>query len=181
MTRLVSFFLFVSCALAQENSPFIKFDWSKLAARATEKVDVTLEGPALQLASQFLSGAAPRINQIVSALKSVYVRSFEFDKEGQYSEADLDNIRAQLRSPQWSKIVDVKEKGGDNVGIYMNTDGKQSQGIVVLAAEPKELTFVQIVGPIDPSMLNALGGTLGIPNMNFGPKPKGSPQNKKDD
>jgi len=183
MTKLASVFLFVSCAVAQDNSVRIQFDWSKLAAKATENVDVSLEGPTLQLASQFLSSSDNRqagIQKIVSGLKGVYVRSLEFDKEGLYTQADLDGIRAQLRPPQWAKIVDVKEKGGDNVGVYLNTDGKQTQGIVVLAAEPKELTFVQIVGLIDPSMLGSLGGTLGIPKMTFGPKAPTASKKKQD-
>ena len=37
------------------------------------------------------------------------------------------------------------------------------QGLVILAAEPKELTVVDIVGPIDLDMLSELGGHMGIP------------------
>jgi len=33
----------------------------------------------------------------------------------------------------------------------------------VLSAEPKELTIVNIDGPIDPEQLSELGGHLGIP------------------
>ena len=56
-------------------------------------------------------------------------------------------------------------------------DGKQSQGIVVVSAGPKELTVAQIIGPIDPAMLSELGGKMGIPKIEPDPKQK----TKKDD
>src|SRR6476661_445233 len=80
----------------------------KLAERATESVDVTLDASLLQLASEFLSkdnADEVRVKKIVSKLKGVYVRSFEFDKEGQYSTSDVEAIRSQLKAPGWSRIV----------------------------------------------------------------------------
>jgi hypothetical protein len=176
MNKALCFFAVISCAFAQER---VQFNWDTLAARAVEKVDVTLEGPTLEMASKFLSGKggdaqADKFKQLVQGLKGVYVKSFEFDKEGQYSQADLNSIMSQLRAPEWSKIVDVQEKHESSV-IYMKTDGKVTQGIVVLAAEPKELTFVEIIGPLDPSMLSELGGKMGIPRMELGPKVKTKP------
>ena len=110
------------------------------------------------------------------------MKSFEFEKEGQYSESDLKALRSQLRSPEWSSVVDIREKT-ESVTVYMKIDGgAKAQGMVVIAAEPKELTVVQIVGSIDPSTLGALGGQFGIPKLDFGanPKPKPAPSKKED-
>ena len=177
MNKLAVILVAVSSAVAQEQSGRLQFDWSKLAAKASEKVDVNLEGPMLEMASKFLSGDKKNeaeIKKLVMGLRGVYVKTFEFEKEGEYSEADVKAIRSQLRAPEWSNIVDVQEKR-ESVAVYLKTDGKQTLGIVVVAAEPKEFTFVQILGPIDPSMLGTLGGSFGIPNMNFGPKPSTTP------
>jgi hypothetical protein len=38
-------------------------------------------------------------------------------------------------------------------------------GMVVLAAEPKELTIVQIDGPIRPEDLASLSGKAGLPRL----------------
>jgi hypothetical protein len=43
-------------------------------------------------------------------------------------------------------------------------------GIVIISAEPKELTFVNIVGPLEVDQLADLGGEFGIPKV----KTKGS-------
>lgn len=140
---------------------------NRLAQHASESVNVTLDGPLLQLASGFLSKDDPdeaKVKKLVGKLKGVYVHSFEFDKEGQYSPSDVQAIREQLRLPVWSKIVSVIEKG-ENTEIYVKKDGEQIGGLVVLDAEPKEFTVVHIDGPINPEELSELGGHMGIPRL----------------
>jgi hypothetical protein len=140
----------------------------KLAARATESVDVTLDSSMLQLASGFLSKDDPdeaQVKKMVEKLKGVYVRSFEFDKEGQYSMSDVEAIRSQLKSPKWSRIVGVKSLKGENTEVYLGKNGDQIAGLVVIDAEPKELTIVHIDGPINPEELSRLGGHMGIPKI----------------
>ena len=183
MNKVTCFFVLTTCAAALEPpGTCIQFNWDKLNAKAVEKVDVNLNGPMLEMASRFLDGKEDdaKIKQLVQGLKCVFVKSFTFDKDGQYSEADLNEIRSQVQGPDWSKIVDVQEKHESST-IYVKTDGKQTQGFVVISAEPKELTVVQIIGPIDPSMLSELGGKMGIPKIELGSKQKKAPSKKKDD
>jgi Domain of unknown function (DUF4252) len=140
----------------------------RLAEHATETVDVTLDASMLQLASRFLSKDDPdqmRVKQLVSKLKGVYVRSFEFDKDGQYSKSDVEAIRSQLKAPDWTRIVGVKSTKGDNSDIYVKRSGDQIAGLMVINAEPKELTVVHIDGAIDPQELSELGGHMGIPKL----------------
>ncbi len=156
----------------------IKFpvNLDRLAAHATESVDVTLDSSMLRLASGFLSKDDPdqaKVKKLVSKLKGVYVRSFEFDKQGQYSMSDVDAIRSQLKGPEWSRIVGVKSLHGENTEVYLKKDGEQVGGLVVLDIEPKELTIVDIDGAIDPEELSELGGHMGIPKFDKG-KNKGN-------
>lgn len=140
----------------------------RLAERASESVDVTLDASMLQLASGFLSKQDPdeaQVKKLVSKLKGVYVRSFEFDKEGQYSMSDVEAIRSQLKGPGWTRIVGVKSMKGENSEVYLKKDGDQVGGLFVIDAEPKELTIVHVDGPINPEELSQLGGHLGIPRM----------------
>src|SRR5438876_731180 len=83
-----------------------------LAAKAKESVDVNLDANMLQMAGKFLGSDKPddaKVQSLITRLKGIYVKAFEFDKEGQYKMSDLDPIRAQLRAPGWSKIIDVKD------------------------------------------------------------------------
>ncbi len=153
-------------AAAQDVKMPVNLD--KLAAHASESVDVTLDASMLQLAGGFLSKNDPdevQVKKIISRLKGVYVRSFEFDKEGQYSMSDVEAIRSQLRPPAWSRIIGVKSIKGENSEVYLKKDGDQVGGLVVIDAEPKELTIVHIDGAINPEELSELGGHMGIPKM----------------
>lgn len=173
---MLLFILFLAPAWAQD----VKFpaDFEKLAAKASEVVDVTLDGALLQLASRFLSNKDPeeaRVKQLVSKLKGIYVKSFEFDKEGAYSKADLEAIRGQLKAPTWSRMVTVRStKSSEDADVYFKMENGQPTGLVVLAAEPRELTVVNIVGPIDIDQLTELSGHFGVPKVQHArPKPAG--------
>jgi Domain of unknown function (DUF4252) len=145
---------------------------SKLSDKADEVVDVTLDGPTLKFAEKFMQDGDDDEKDDVEALKiirnltGIYVKSFEFDKPDQYSDADVEAIRDQLRSPGWSKMVDVHSRRDhelDEVYIMTDPSGK-NLGLAVIAAERNELTVVNIVGPIDVDHLADLQGKLGIPD-----------------
>ncbi len=141
----------------------------KLNSKAAEVNDVTLEGEMLQLASKFMDvdhdPEAAQIKEIIKNLKGIYIKSFEFDQPNQYSPADVAEIRSQLAAPGWNKIVENSSKrGGENDEIYLMKEGDKIAGMTILVAEPKELTVVNIVGPIDLDKLSALEGKFGIPS-----------------
>jgi len=145
-------------------------DVEKLSAKAKEIVEVTMDGPMLKWASKFLSAEDPeeeKCAKLVANLKGIYVRSFEFDREGGYTSAEVEALRAQMRVPGWNRVVGVRsERDGENVDVYFKLENDRMAGIVVIDAEPRELTFVNIVGPIDVDQLADLGGEFGIPKLN---------------
>ena len=62
----------------------------------------------------------------------------------------------------------VRSKLKENVEVYVRPNGDSVSGLVVLSAEPTELTIVNIVGPIDLDKLASLEGQFGIPRMSKG-------------
>lgn len=144
---------------------------NKLEAKASETVDVTVDGSLLQIASKFLDKSndpdKAQIKAIISGLKGVYVKSYEFDNAGGYSTADVDQIRQQLQTANWARMVNVHSRrgGGDNVDVYTMTQGDKISGLAILVAEDKELTVVNIVGAIDLDKLAELNGKMGIPDL----------------
>lgn len=155
----------------------------RLADKAKEVVDVTLDGPMLKLAARFLSDKDPdeaHAKRIVGGLTGIYVRSFEFDSRGEYDPNDVEQVRAQLKSPAWQRIVGVRSrKDGDNAEIFVKTEGDSIGGMVVLVADPMELTIVNLVGRINPEDIRDLGGHFGIPKVELDPQNKRG--NKKED
>ena len=162
--------LIAGSVLAQEARLDIS-QLDKLAARAAETVDVTLDEKLLQLASRFINSNNPQeanIKELIAGLKGVYVRVFEFEKPGEYAPADLEAIRAQLRAPGWTRIVGViSRREGQNVDVHLRLQGNDVIGLAIIASEPKELTLVNIVGPIDLEKLSRLQGQFGIPKLDL--------------
>lgn len=155
---------FPSVALAQSGRIAINIPAS-LAAKAAESVDVTLDGTMLRLASRFLSDDNDaELRDTVRNLQGIYVHSYEFDQDGEYDRSIIDSVRAQL-GPSWTKIVSAKSRLRENTEIYTQTNGNAITGLVVLAAEPRELTIVNIVGPIDLDKLASMEGQFGIPHV----------------
>jgi hypothetical protein len=184
MRYMLAVFLCLLPAMAQEIKlpPGIE----KLADKATEVVDVTLDQNLLQLASRFLSdkdGDEARVKKLVAGLKGIWVRSFEFEKPGEYLDSDVEAIRSQLRAPGWSRIVGVRSrKAGENAEVYLKTEGGLITGLTVVSAEPRELTIVNIAGPIRPEDLQELGGRFGIPKLSGTvPSPKAAGESKKEE
>lgn len=172
LSRIFFTLLVVSVALpgvAQAGKLELK-NLEKLADRAAEVTDVTLDGSLLQLAVSVMKSSgdpdATQVVDIIKGLKGIYVKNFEFDSPGQYSQADVESIRSQLTGPGWQRIVtSYTKRSGERDEVYLLKDGDKINGITVLVAEARELTVVNIVGAIDPEKLGELGGHFGIPGQ----------------
>lgn len=146
--------------------------WDKLAAKADEVVKVTMDKKMLQFASKFMDNEGDvEGKRLVSKLNGIYVRSLEFKKPGEFTEADVEPIRAQLKGPEWSRIVQVESRSEkEHVEIYIKNVNGEAKGLVVLSEEPMELVLVHLDGPISPEDLDDLSGNFGIPKNVHGPK-----------
>jgi hypothetical protein len=139
-----------------------------LAAKASQTVDVNIDERLMQLTARFLSSKdddEAKVKELVNGLKGIYVKSFEFENEGQYTEADLEGIRSQLRNTAWNRIVNVNSRKEGSVEVYLMKTGEEISGLAVLATDPKEITVVNIIGPIDLEKLTQLEGQFGIPEL----------------
>ena len=154
-----------AAALAQQ----FKFNLDHLAAKASSAVDLSLNGSTLQFAAKFLDGNDPdeaAVKKLIAGLEGIYIKNFEFRKDGEWSQADLDQVRAQLRAPEWSRMIGMKSaEEGETVEVFVRTEEKKVTGVAILAAEPRELTVVNIVGPVDLDSLSQLGGHFGVPKV----------------
>jgi hypothetical protein len=136
---------------------------------ADKVIDVTVDENLIRLAMSALnekrSVNEAKVKDILTGLKGVYVRRFEFEKEGQYSAADAEYIRAQLNMPGWSRIANVRSKREGSYDVVIMSEGSIIKGLAVLAAEPRALTVVNIIGAIDLAKFRDLEGKFGIPQF----------------
>jgi hypothetical protein len=138
----------------------------ELAARASDVTEVTLGKNMLGFAAKFMNGkdedeAATR--KLIEGLQGIYVREYEFDKEGEYSMEQIEQLRKYFETSEWSPIVRERErKNRETTDVMVKLVNGESQGIFVLEVEPKELTIVLILGPVRMEDLGKLKGIGGL-------------------
>lgn len=151
-----------------------------LANRASNTVDVKFDENLMQTIPKiFKDPDDAEVRDILKNLKGIYVKSFSFEKENEYSPAEVESVLSQLRTGGWNKIVGVKsKKEGENVDVYIMSLADQVSGLAVVSMEPKMFMVVNIVGPINLEKLSQLEGSFGVPDLNL-PRPK--PKKDKDE
>ena len=174
---LVALLVIAPAITARAQDPKIQLaHLDHLAAKANETVDVNIDERLIQLTIKLFDDKdedEAQIKKLVQGLKGIYVKNFEFDNDNVYSTADVDSIRSQLREPSWTRLLNVTSKREGIVEVYISMSGSQINGLAVISAEPRELTIVNLVGPVDLEKLSKLEGSLGIPDLGVGPaKPK---------
>jgi hypothetical protein len=144
-------------------------EFRALESKASETVNVTLDSSLIGLAARFLDPAKPEdatALKAIAGLTGIYVRSFTFDADFPYPQAEVDAVRRQLSGPVWQRLVQVhNRKERNDVDIYVSLDQSRANGLVIIASEPREFTIVNIVGSIDLQKLHQLEGHFGIPRM----------------
>jgi Domain of unknown function (DUF4252) len=170
---------------ASSNPKLLIPEFSGLAQKATESVTITLDPGMLGMAARFLDGNDPQdaaTKEVIKGLRGIYVRSYTFDKDSAYQQADIDAVRSQLATPGWNRLVQThSRKTGANVDIYIMIDNNQAVGLAVIASEPRQFTIVNIVGAIDLDKLHKLEGQFGVPKLDIDPakEPAQGPQKRR--
>jgi hypothetical protein len=147
-------------------------DFGPLAAKATESVNISLNPWLLRIAGAMLDDkdaddAATK--KVLSGIKSIEIRSYQFATDFAYSEADIQTVRQQLSAPGWSQVMQVHDrKKSENVDMYILLDKNRTNGFALIASEPREFTIINIVGSIAIEDLPRLERQLHLQNLPVG-------------
>ena len=144
-------------------------DFSALEEKASESVSITLDPALLGMAVRFLDPGDPKdaaAREAIKGITGIYVKSFTFESDFAYPQADVDRVRKQLSGKGWQRLVEVRSrKEQANVDIYISVDADRANGLAIIASEPREFTIVNIVGSIDMRKLHDLEGQFGLPKL----------------
>jgi hypothetical protein len=136
-----------------------------LAARASDVTEVTLGKNMLAFAAKIMNGKdsdEAETRHLIEGLDGIYVREYEFDKDGQFSADEVEQLRKYFETSEWSPIVKERQrKTGESTDVMVKLVNGESHGMFILDVEPRELTIVLILGPVhmdDLSKLKGIGG-----------------------
>jgi RNA polymerase sigma factor (sigma-70 family) len=170
-------------AWAAPNPRLVLPDLTALAHKATESVTISLDPSLLAMAGRFLNADDPQdaaTKEILKGLQGIYVRSYTFDQDSAYRQADIDAIRNQLSAPGWNRLVETRSrKTQADVDIYIMVENNQAIGLALIASEPRQITIVNIVGSIDLDKLHKLEGQFGVPKLDVDMPKAPTPNPKK--
>jgi hypothetical protein len=169
-TALIACLLILAPALVAnaQDSRIQMASLDHLAAKASQTVDVNIDERLMRMSAKLFSDKDEderEVKKLIAGLKGIYVKSFEFETEGQYTPGDLETIRTQLRGPGWTRLVNFTSKKDGMLEVYLLFNGDLVGGLAVLHTDDKELTVVNIVGPVDLDKLAKLEGQLGVPDL----------------
>lgn len=121
---------------------------------ATHATDVTLDKNMLGLAGNM----AGNMGGVAGKMDFVSVHEYEYPKPGLYSMAEVEQFSKRLDGHGWQHIV--RERGvKETTDVCVKTDNEgQWDEMVVISAEPTELSFVHLKGHISMGDLKKLGG-----------------------
>jgi len=174
--------LLPASAWAAPNPRLVLPEFSVLAQKATESVTITLDSGLLAMAGRFL-GNDPQdaaTKEVLKGLQGIYVRSYTFDSDSAYRQADIDAVRTQLSAPGWNRLMQTRsQKTHANVDIYIMVENNQAIGLALIASEPRQFTIVNIVGSIDLDKLHRLEGQFGVPKLDIAPPKASTPNSQK--
>jgi hypothetical protein len=139
----------------------LELNFDALAAKASEKAEVDLDGSILKLALSQVplkkdkDGKSP-VADLLNGLQEIHVRNYEFDKAGAYTDKDLEPLRKQVSEGSgWSRIINAKEKD-ESTEVFVQSQGGKVTSCLVLAAEAKELSVVQLMGTLTVAQMKEL-------------------------
>ena len=169
--RIITFVLGVAAlaapALAQTSPlPLPPQVEKELAARASDVTEVTLGKNMLAFAAKIMNGKDEddvATRRLIEGLDGIYVREYDFDKPGEFSAEEVDQLRKYFETSEWSSIVKERDrKNGESTDVMVKLVNGESHGLFVLDVEPKELTIVLILGPVKMDDLGKLKGISGL-------------------
>jgi hypothetical protein len=163
--------IFVLSVNAQ--SARLNFDNLKpLEDRASDVIEVNIDGKLLNLAKRVLLKVKDRdaktVGEAIRDLEAIYVRVLKFENDNEFNTAEVDAIRAQLQTPGWEKLANVRsKKNNQKIDVYTMFSGDDISGVAVVLSEKRSIALINVIGPVDIDLLTELGGKLNIPEIDI--------------
>ncbi len=158
---LVAITSFVSAQDTQPHSGAVVIDWSKQLG-VEPKVAVNLNQALMRFVTSAASEAAteiPGMREIIGQLSLVRVEVYEGLAHLALATA-VDTEAEKLKELGWTTVVRAVGDEDERVNVMMLPSGDSIAGIVVIAAGPGEMAFVNVAGDLDPELLGKHLGAL---------------------
>ncbi len=152
-------------AVAEGGAPQVKDDLfagtEKFAQGASNVNEVNMDKNMLKM----VDGKRDGSSTLPGKMDFIVVHSYTYDKPWMYRMEDVDVFRKKLTDGSWNCFVHTKDKDGATDICQRTMPDPETNEMVIMTAEPKELTFVHLRGRLSLSDLGKIGGgkSIGVP------------------
>jgi hypothetical protein len=156
----------ISSSVFAGSSSLGQVDFGKFRPTAGEQfVQVDINGTLLKLAAAFTKNEEPEISELIRNLQSVRVNVLGINDENrEETTTRINEIRADLDTQGWTRVVTVLEGKGDDVAVFIRAaNDTEIHGIVVsVISHSGEAVLVNIVGNVGIDQIAKIGEKLNI-------------------
>src|ERR1700761_681697 len=102
MKRIVLACLMIPALSVAQDAQLKLPEFKSLAGKATESVNISLSPWLLRMAGSFIDEKdedSAATKHMLSGIKSIQIRSYQFAADNAYSTSDIDAVRSQLAAP----------------------------------------------------------------------------------
>ena len=90
-------------------------------------------------------------------MKSMVIHTYKYDKPGMYKMEDLNVYLKKLEDGSWDCSVRVRNKTSSTSICSRLANDHETRELVILTAEPQELTFIHMSGQMSLDELGKMG------------------------
>lgn len=120
----------------------------KFAQTASKVTEINLDPSTMSMMGQQYGPAA----DMAKKMKLMAVHTYSYDKPGMYRMEDVEAYSKKLLDGSWNCPIVVREKDGMTY-MCTKTDSDQTNEMVVLTAQPQQITFIHMAGAMSLSDL----------------------------
>lgn len=115
-------------------------------------VQISVGESLLGLVGSLSAKEDPEAAELFNRLNGVRVSVFENTEVPEEGIEFVKDVSSQLSKHGWESVVTVND-GSEQVRIFMKINGDTVEGITVMAVEPTEAVFVNVIGNLNPEEL----------------------------
>lgn len=142
----------------------------EFAKGAIKSTEVNLGKNMLAMAGKsFSAGSHGPQAELAKNLDAVFVREYQYAKPGQYKMADVQKYLNRLNGSGWTHMVRERSATENTDICFRGGDDGEPGEMVIVSAQPTELTFVHLKGRMSMSDLSKLGHNFGPPQLKTRP------------
>ena len=138
----------------------------KFSKGSTGSSKVDLDKSMLAAGGPMLGG----LGLLGGKMDSVYVLTYDYQSAGTYKMADVEEFEKRLNASDCKHIVEERSASeSSDICVKLDDEGHW-RDMVVISAEPKELSFIHLKGQLSMQSLSTLSmfgsnGMMGVPQL----------------